>query len=129
MSPNTLDASVAKRIGRLLGMLGSDHDGEVLNAVGMLKKLFCTEKLSFSDLAFVVENSAGAEIRRKFYDADGAPNWHEIALFCQRNSDRLESAKERMFVDQMAGWTVGRAPTEKQASWLESIFVRLGGAA
>jgi hypothetical protein len=125
MNPSTLDASVAKRIGRLLGMLGSDHDGEVLNAVGMLKKLFCNEKMSFSDLAYVVENSAGAEIRRQFYDPDGTPNWHQLALYCQRHIDQLP-AKEQAFVTQMAGWTVGRAPSEKQAVWLESIFVRLG---
>jgi hypothetical protein len=123
----TLDESVAKRIGRLIGRLGSDHDGEVLNAVALLKKLFCTERLSFSDIAAVIEDRAGTEVRKQYYDAAGRPRWHEIALFCQRNSDRLESVKERMFVDQMAGWTVAREPSEKQASWLESIFARLGG--
>jgi hypothetical protein len=107
-------------------MLGSDFDGETLSAVGMLKKLLTTEKLSFSDLAAVIENSHGVEVRKQFYDAAGRPRWHEIALYCRRHRDQLPE-KERTFIDQMTGWTVGRAPTAKQAIWLESIFVRLGG--
>ena len=35
--------------------------------------------------------------------------------------------KEREFVDDMAGRTVWREPTEKQGKWLKSIWFRLGG--
>ena len=61
-----------------------------------------------------------------FRNVDGLPNWNEIALFCQRNNDRLRE-NERQFVNDMAARSVWREPTEKQAKWLRSIFYRLGG--
>jgi hypothetical protein len=62
----------------------------------------------------------------EFYDIDGHPRWNAIALFCQKNSQRLRPA-EQGFIDDMAGNTMWREPTEKQAKWLLSIFIRLGG--
>ena len=62
----------------------------------------------------------------EFYDADGNPRWHAVALFCQKHHQRLRPA-EQEFVDDMAGNTMWREPTEKQAKWLLSIFIRLGG--
>jgi hypothetical protein len=107
-------------------MLGSDHQGEALNAISLLKKLLCTEKMSFSDIAAVIEDRGGTEVRKQYYDAAGRPRWREIANFCYRHRDQLPE-KEQAFVVQMTSWTVGRAPSEKQGAWLESIFVRLGG--
>jgi hypothetical protein len=62
----------------------------------------------------------------EFHNVDGTPAWNEIALFCQQNSSRLRE-NERQFVNDMAGRSVWREPTEKQAKWLRSIFYRLGG--
>src|SRR5262249_30956652 len=61
-----------------------------------------------------------------FHNVDGLPAWDEIALFCQRNSDRLRE-NERNFINDMAERTVWREPTDRQAKWLCSIFYRLGG--
>jgi hypothetical protein len=61
-----------------------------------------------------------------FRDIDGFPAWSEIALYCQRNSRRLR-LNEQEFVNDLASQTVWREPTEKQAKWLRSIFLRLGG--
>lgn len=63
---------------------------------------------------------------RDFYDEDGQPRWNAIAMFCQGNHQRLRP-NEQEFVDDMAGKTMWREPTEKQAKWLLSIFIRLGG--
>ena len=62
----------------------------------------------------------------EFYDADGNPRWNAVALFCQKHHQRLRPL-EQEFVDDMAGNTMWREPTEKQAKWLLSIFIRLGG--
>jgi hypothetical protein len=62
----------------------------------------------------------------EFYDADGSRRWDAIALFCQKHHQRLRPA-EQGFVDDMAGSTMWREPMEKQAKWLLSIFIRLGG--
>jgi hypothetical protein len=153
---SVINEPVAKRIAKLFRLLGSDHDGEVLGAVGAMKRLFTAEGLSFSDVAIVIESCNGAIEERKysdsdaeiifargvekgraeeaqkqqlppeFYDADGQPRWNEIALFCRRNNARLRSGWEKTFVDDMAGNTTWRRPTEKQAKHLLAIFVKLG---
>jgi hypothetical protein len=138
-------------------MLSSDYDNEVLAAVGRMKNLFKAEGLSFSDIATVIENCNGeieekkysdsdaeiiftkgvekgrAEEARKqetppeFYDIDGRPRWTAIALFCQKNIARLRDEWERTFINDMAGKTLWREPSEKQAKHLLAIFVKLGG--
>ena len=123
----------------------------------MLTRVLAAEGLTFNDIAMVIENTsdeieehkysdADAEIifargvekgrieeARKqqappeFYDADGYPRWNDIALFCQRNVTRLRDEWERTFINDMAGKTLLREPTEKQAKHLLAIFIRLGG--
>jgi hypothetical protein len=122
-----------------------------------MKQQLLTEGLSFNDIATVIENANGEIEERKysdadaaiifdrgvergrteeakrrelppeFYDADGHPRWNEIALFCQRNIVQLRGDWERTFINDMAGKTVWREPTESQAKHLIAIFVRLGG--
>lgn len=154
---STLNEPVAKRIARLFRMLGSNFDGEVHNAVAAMKRLLAAEGLTFNDIATVIEghngeieqkkySDADAEIifnkgvekgrveeARKqaappeFYDSDGQPRWNEIAVFCQKQKDQLRSDWEREFVTDMAGKTLYREPSEKQAKHLMGIFVKLGG--
>ena len=92
----------------------SDSDAEVIFARG-------------------VEKGRAEEARKKellvpadYYDEDGHPRWNAIAVFCQKNNQRLRPA-EQEFVDDMAGNTMWREPSEKQAKWLLSIFIKLGG--
>ena len=125
-------------------------------ALAKLKSLLGEEGLTFSDIVTVIENANGEieelkysdtdaeiifnrgvekgrieEARKQqappeFYDADGCPRWNAIALFCQQRHQRLRP-NEQEFIDDMAGQTMWREPTEKQSRWLLSIFIRLGG--
>src|SRR5262245_62833214 len=152
-----LTEPLAKRIAKFFRMLASDYQGEIMNAVTMMKHTLKSEGLSINDIAIVIENCEGqieerkysdtdaeiiyargvekgrAEERKKeqappeFYGADGCPRWNEIALFCQRNSGRLRGEWEQTFINDMAGKTLYREPTEKQAKHLLAIFVKLGG--
>ena len=154
---STLDETVAKRIAKLFRLLGSDIDGEVQGAVNAMKRLVASEGLSFTDIAIVIENANGEieelkysdsdaqaifargvergrdEERREqsappeFYDADGRPRWHEMAVFCRDHTGRLRSDWEKEFVDDMVGKTLQRVPTDKQAKHLFAIFVKVGG--
>ena len=64
---------------------------------------------------------------QEFYDADGAPRWHASgATSARENAARLHG-NEPAFIDDIAGQTLWREPTEKQGKWLLSIFIRLGG--
>jgi hypothetical protein len=152
-----LNETIAKRIAAVFRRLNSHFDGEVLAAAAALKRLLASEGLSINDLAIVLENCNGEiEVRKysdkdaeiifargvdkgraeqlraqqappEFYDINGQPRWNEIALFCQRNDARLHNTWERTFVNDMAGKTLAREPTEKQAKHLLAIFVKLGG--
>jgi hypothetical protein len=62
-----------------------------------------------------------------FRNTDGKLEWTEIALFVQREKQRLP-AKHHEFVDDMASRTVyGREPTPRQHKYLHSLFYKLGG--
>jgi hypothetical protein len=154
---STLNEPVAKRIATFFRQLSSEYEGHVLAAVKAMKQLFAAEGLSFHDIATVIENHNGEIEERKysdsdaeaiftrgvekgraeeaqrrdlppeFYDADGQPRWNEIALFCRKNVAQLRSEWEREFITDMAGKTLYRQPTEKQAKHLLAIFIRLGG--
>jgi hypothetical protein len=154
---STLDETITKKLSKLVRMLGSSFEGEAHNALRKMKGLLEAEGLTFNDLATVIENHQGEieerkysdadaeiifaqgiqkgraeEARKKdlppeFYDADGCPQWNAIALFCQKNIGRLRDEWERTFISDMAGKTLWREPSEKQAKHLLAIFVRLGG--
>jgi hypothetical protein len=147
--------ALSKRIGTLIRLMGSNFEGEATNAATKLQQLLAAKGL-FNDIAILIENCDGQIEERKysdaeaevifargvkkgraeqirmqetpseFYDADGRPRWNAIALFCQKNHQRLRSV-EQGFVDDMAGSTLWREPSEKQGKWLLSIFLRLGG--
>jgi hypothetical protein len=154
---SALDETVTRKIGKFIRLLGSPFEGEAHNALRKLKTLIEAEGLTFNDIATVIENHQGEIEERKysdtdleiifakgkekgraeaarantappeFYDADGQPRWNEIALFCQKNESRLRDEWERTFVNDMAGKTVWRLPSDKQAKHLIAIFVKLGG--
>ena len=128
---SVLNETIAKRVAKFFRLLGSDFDGEVLNAARRMKALLQAEGINFNDIATVIENHAGEiEERRysdadaqiifekglakgraegasapqappEFYDEDGQPRWLEIAMFCQRNDAKLKSEWEHKFIAEM----------------------------
>src|SRR5262245_31892342 len=62
-----------------------------------------------------------------FRNTDGALEWTEVALYCQRQKQRLDP-KHHKFIDDMASRTVyGREPSGPQHKYLHSLFYKLGG--
>ena len=62
-----------------------------------------------------------------FRNTDGALEWTEVALYCQREKLRLDP-KHHNFIDDMASRTVyGREPTPNMHKYLHSLFYKLGG--
>jgi len=148
-----INEDLASKIASLFRMLGSNFEGERTNAVSRLHNLLCKNNISFNDLAILIENHRGEIEELKYSDADaaviyqkgvekgraqaresgdgafgvgGAPQWVKMALWCQERSTRLRPS-EQQFIDDMAGRTQFREPTPKQAQWLISIFLKLGG--
>jgi hypothetical protein len=152
----TLNEPIAKRIGRLVRMFGSDNENERRNALERLVIVCHNEGLSFNDLATVIENSNGeieelkysdadaaaiysrgvekgraerpTQEATEFFDSDGAPLWYEIAVFCRDNQGHSLSTWEKGFVEDMPSKIAGYGrPTSAQAKHLLRIFIKLGG--
>jgi hypothetical protein len=109
-------AVVAPRIGRLIRLLGSDQDGEVVAAVRALGRTLAGAGEDFHSLADAVESSAieTRPLRRP-------ENWRTSARWLINSGARL-TPKERAFVNQMASWPY--EPSERQSQWLEALIER-----
>jgi hypothetical protein len=145
---------LARRIGKLMRLLASNIESEAIGAATALRRVQQAEGFSFNVLANLIESfekrkysdsdaaiffMRGEEKGRReaaskqrappeFYDADGHPRWHEIAVFCQENSLRLRDEWERNFANDIVSKIIKYGgPTEKQGRCLLAIFVKLGG--
>src|SRR5215472_6021628 len=145
-----------EKIAFTLRLLNSSEQGEVFAAVQALKRLLQALGTDLDGLACGFEkilNGNGkaitqAEMQKAIADAyaagvqdaenklhgggdfqntDGKPPWEAIALFLQRNKERLD-ARHHDFIDDRASRTAfGREPTERQHKYLHSLFFKLGG--
>jgi hypothetical protein len=62
-----------------------------------------------------------------FRNTDGALDWKEVALYCQREIHRLHP-KHHDFINKVAAQTVyDREPTQPMHKYLHSLFYQLGG--
>ena len=120
----SLDASSAQRLVRLLGMLGSAHDGEVANAGRMADRLIREHGLTWSQ---IIAPTPPATFTPLFREPTTALEWRQLAVWIKRNfADRL-NAREHQFVMHMATW--GAMPSAKQREWLNAIAERFGEVA
>jgi hypothetical protein len=141
-------APIAGKVGKLIRLLASDRDGEVLAAVHGIKRTLESGGLDMHALADGIEGAnskkfteqdaieiyqRGVEDGRRAAEQNGTvsfstvgePSWNDIARECEAHAAQLTS-REQEFVRDMCGWTVnGGTPTEKQAKWLRSIWTRV----
>lgn len=111
MNGRSLDPAIAQRLARLLGMLGSAHDGECLNAARLADKLVRQCGLTWPAVVDLLPPAEEEE-------------WRGLLAFC---SDRIEfvSSKEANFIDTLRRTTRYRPPSEGQMVWLIAIAERL----
>jgi hypothetical protein len=139
-----------KRLIQLLGMLGSDHDGEVLNAARLARKLVLNSKSTFEEIfspAGRGHNPGGRPGMRgegnKFFDQKDLQEAHDRGFAAGVKSARAykaggwkQWAKERVAIpDEISPWELkffsdfanGKfsRPTEKQRGIFERVAERL----
>jgi hypothetical protein len=107
-----IPAAEVYRLGKLIRLLASDKDGEVVAAARALGRSLQTVGADFHDLARMVERS-----NYNGHDHD----YQRMAQFCADRSEVLKP-NERAFVQDMISW---RNPSEKQIAWLTRIYERL----
>jgi hypothetical protein len=141
-----ISTDAGEKLEKLVRMLSSDKDGEVIAAAHAIKR---TLQSSGSDIHEFAERLKGkqrslseAEMN-KIYKAgyqDGkdagavdrgfnnaGPSWHEMATFCaEHHLAGALSERERQFINDMVRWCSRREPSEKQGKWLHSIYYKLG---
>jgi hypothetical protein len=143
------------RVADLVRRFGTDFEGEATATWRALNRLLAAHDVTFTDLGNGIEKLATGGLAeaamKQLFDAgyakgvedterkrlreeavhglkpDGSTDWEAVALYCQREKSRLE-AKHHQFVDDMASrMTWGREPTDRQGTYLISLFRKLGG--
>jgi hypothetical protein len=113
-------APIADKLSKLVRMLTSNHDGEVIAAARSIDRTLKSTGLDIHVLAATIERGGTGNGKRN------SPTWHSVASACAPHPERLRSEKERAFIADMVVWTkLGGEPTERQAQWLRSINVRV----
>jgi hypothetical protein len=139
-------------LGRLIRMLSSTRDGEIINTVRALQSLLNSagsdihaiaehleaplvtkdQMSKIYDTAYA-EGIAAAESRQngagEFHNSTEELSWIDVALFVQRNKHHLDSNHHK-FIDDMAeraNRAFPREPTLKQAQYLHSLFYKIKG--
>jgi hypothetical protein len=133
-----------EKIGKLLKLLSSSNDGEVVAAARAILRTLDAEGTDIHELAERVEGRklSEAEMQRIYNKAFrdgkesaaaaasfsnvGTPSFHAMACEIKHKEAGRLSTKERDFVDDMVRWCAYREPSEKQASWLHAIYCKIG---
>ncbi len=108
-----LDARTATRLSHLLGMLGSAHDGEALNAARKADALVRGAGLTWSDIVHDRPEVAVSDVGT-------------MTAWLLEHRAHLDEA-ERLFIQTVAGYRM--PPTDRQLDWLCAIYERVQGKA
>jgi hypothetical protein len=119
-----MDNSTRFRLGKMLGLLGSDSDGEVLAAARAIKRLLETQGLTFGDLVNLVHapvaSSAPVVLR-------GDPDLVLMAESILRNALMLKAHELKFVRDVKARARIDHFyMTPKQANWFSYLYARYG---
>ena len=119
-----LDPRVLDRLVKLLGMLGSNHDGERAAAALKANALMREHGLVWSDvIPTPIPNNHHRTNGAKDLKQDNQKiDWREMRDYCARWSGLLRP-REQEFIDNIEGWQ--GALTPKQRDWLTAIYNRI----
>jgi hypothetical protein len=132
------------KISKLIRMLSSPNDGEVVAAARALMRTLEAEGADIHELAERVEGRklSRAEMKiiydRAFQDGKnaavaangfspvGVPTFYSMACEIQAKANGRLSPKEQDFIADMVRWCARREPSEKQAKWLHALYCKIG---
>jgi hypothetical protein len=119
-----LDPRSAERLIKLLGMLGSNHDGERAAAATKANELVRAHGLTWFDVIPTAPAFYQHEHTKRWNDdrQDDQKDWRTMRDFCVQRPSLMRS-REQEFIDDIDSWR--GALTEKQSAWLVSIYTRV----
>jgi hypothetical protein len=108
------------KLTKILGLLGSAHDGERASAAAKADALVRAAGLTWADVINVPPIVPNAPRIRAWRSTN--TDWQKMAAFCHARRDQL-SSWERNFISAMLHWA--GEPSEKQTDRLVSIYARM----
>jgi|RhiMetdeSRZDD1v2_1073273.scaffolds.fasta_scaffold07648_17 hypothetical protein len=109
-------AVIAPRLRKLILMLSSDYDAEIVTAARSIGRVLADAGSDWHQFADAVTQKTRTSIL--------CDDWRAMAQFCRGQAHRL-TPREFDFINNIA--MRGCEPSEKQWKWLRGIFSRLGG--
>ena len=117
--PARLRDDVRDRLARLLGMVGSDHDGEALNAARLADRLVREHGVTWHDVLAVSSLTVGHDDVLLAWPE----RWQAAAALCASHGAGIIRPKDLDFASKIAGYT--HRPSEAQLVWLHDITRRV----
>lgn len=122
-NPTQLNIDIRLRLTRLLGMLGSDHDGEVVNAARIADRLVRENGLTWDDvIAPVVCSPALVPQPDDMSIVIIRHNWRHAAEWCLQHGGTVLRPRDRGFLRTVAGYR--HRPSDAQLVWLKGLVNR-----
>jgi hypothetical protein len=106
---------------KLVALLASDRDGEVLATVAAMRRTLATVDADFNDLAGLLTAATTTAAR----DADELERWRQAIKFLLDHVDELSDREREFVVDIAPRLALGRPLTAKQADWLAALYARI----
>jgi hypothetical protein len=114
--------SGGRKLAKLIRLLASDKDGEVIAAVSALNRALQADGLDIHQLAEAVERTSLVPPQAPPSSAGGNESWRYVRGWCARHKEYL-SERDQAFIASLAHWR-GR-PSEKQLQWLLDVEQRI----
>jgi hypothetical protein len=112
-------------VSKLVLMLSSQHDGEVVSAARAISRMLKSNGADWHDLvAGLTQQPNPQPYAHKPHDTDeiDPKDWRELRKVCLDQLHRLRE-REQKFVGSIGDWNGDL--TEKQFQWLKSIYLRV----
>jgi len=119
---SAMDNRTKYLLGKMVGLLGSDYDGEVVAAARQIKRLLESKGLSFGDLVCLV--SGGST------ELELANELVSMAESILVNESMMRAHEARFVRDVVARARVwlGFKMSDKQARWFSYLYAKYGNA-
>ena len=129
-NPPQLNVDTRLRLARLLGMTGSAHDGEVVNAARLADRLVRENGLTWRDVVAPVGRGLASVPEPEDVSIDAIRrDWRRAAQWCLSRGGNVLRDKDRDFLRAIIGYR--RCPSDPQLVWLHGLVNRTiaaGGA-
>ena len=123
------EKTLEQKIAHFIRVLGSEHDGEVMNAARLLGKTLATYGATFNELGDAIERLANGGLEEDAMQRIFAAGEAQGAEKAEKKHAEAQESRHHEFVDDMSSRMAfgGREPTPKQATYLLSLFRKIGG--